>query len=157
MVVGPQPTDRLWHGPYQLIMTMRSFAWDNNQHTDIHLYSLDMATLTETSVGPRTYPTTTAGPTAGTLQLRGGDLCATPIVRYDQGTVFGAEVSGIDWSKPVSPEVLKEVGDDHGNKDADNRSSSRSRTNTASSSFATRGSIMPVTLPSHSSSEKTLK
>ncbi|RSH79487.1 uncharacterized protein EHS24_001539 [Apiotrichum porosum] len=68
-----------------------------------------MATLTETSVGPRTYPTTTAGPTAGTLQLRGGDLCATPIVRYDQGTVFGAEVSGIDWSKPVSPEVLKEL------------------------------------------------
>lgn len=58
-----------------------------------------------------------APPTQSVLRLRGapdtevpstGGLTVTPVM-VNGDSVFGAEVSGIDWSKPVPEETVQEV------------------------------------------------
>ncbi|ORY35342.1 putative alpha-ketoglutarate-dependent 2,4-dichlorophenoxyacetate dioxygenase [Naematelia encephala] len=61
-------------------------------------------TLTETS----TTATTSIPPT---LQLRGevGLLRVRPVVQYEGGGTFGAEVEGVDWSKPIPDDVVDQL------------------------------------------------
>jgi alpha-ketoglutarate-dependent 2,4-dichlorophenoxyacetate dioxygenase len=56
-----------------------------------------------------------ARPDAGVLRLRGsseiiqhGSLTIKPVM-VSENSAFGAEVSGIDWSRPVPPEVVRQV------------------------------------------------
>lgn len=60
--------------------------------------------------------TASARDEAPVLQLRGaseavrhGPLTAVPIMTSGD-SVFGAEVSGIDWASPVPPEIVQQVG-----------------------------------------------
>lgn len=76
------------------------------------------ATLTRTY--PNTWPKAvdaSDSPSAGTLRLRAtgsvsyteGTLKITPVIEREDGDVFGAEVSGVDWEQPVSPEITQQV------------------------------------------------
>lgn len=53
-------------------------------------------------------------PTASVLRLRGapdvleGSLSVTPVC-INEDSVFGAEISGVDWSKPVPDEIVEQV------------------------------------------------
>lgn len=63
---------------------------------------------------PTTYPNTWPSQTEqlGTDQepLQEGELTITPV--FTSGTsVFGAEVSGLDWSKPIPEGIVHQVGD----------------------------------------------
>ncbi|WWD19800.1 hypothetical protein CI109_104264 [Kwoniella shandongensis] len=63
----------------------------------------------------RTYPTTASG-SSGTLHLRGGPaptttesgLTVVPVMVHSDSE-FGAEISGVDWSKPISDEIRDEL------------------------------------------------
>lgn len=69
---------------------------------------MEVTTLT------RTYENTSP-PANGVLRLRGapetiqdGVLTITPIIVSGDSS-FGAEVSGVDWSKPVPEKLVKQV------------------------------------------------
>lgn len=62
----------------------------------------------------RVYENTCPATSSGTLRLRGaaqvqdGDLIVKPIL-VSEGSVFGAEISGIDWSQPLSKDRVQQV------------------------------------------------
>lgn len=63
-----------------------------------------------------TYGTTSpARPDTDILRLRGtpesiqaGSLTITPVIDHSNSAV-GAEVSGVDWDRPISSEIVKQV------------------------------------------------
>ena len=66
-----------------------------------------------TTVYPNTWPPESSD---GVLRLRGapaqiqdGQLTVRPIL-VSENSSFGAEVSGVDWSKPVPDTIIKQVG-----------------------------------------------
>lgn len=62
---------------------------------------------------PRTYENTCpASPLRlqdAAPDIKDGNLIITPILTYGD-SAFGAEVAGVDWSRPVSEELVKQVG-----------------------------------------------
>lgn len=62
----------------------------------------------------RVYENTCPATGSGILRLRGaaqvqdGDLIVKPIL-VSEGSVFGAEISGIDWSQPLSKDRVQQV------------------------------------------------
>jgi alpha-ketoglutarate-dependent 2,4-dichlorophenoxyacetate dioxygenase len=54
----------------------------------------------------RTSPPRPDGPYPGDMEH--GSLIVTPVLQFEQ-SVFGAEVSGVDWSKPVPSETVTQV------------------------------------------------
>jgi len=76
------------------------------------------ATLTRTY--PNTWPRRlepSDSPSNGSLRLCAngsvsyteGKLKITPVIEREDGDVFGAEISGVDWAEPVAPEVTQQV------------------------------------------------
>jgi alpha-ketoglutarate-dependent 2,4-dichlorophenoxyacetate dioxygenase len=58
---------------------------------------------------PNTWPSQTGQSETDRELLQEGKLTITPIL--NSGTsVFGAEVSGLDWSKPIPEEIVHQVG-----------------------------------------------
>lgn len=52
----------------------------------------------------------TCPPRVGTNEgIREGHLTIKPVLQLDDSS-FGAEISGVDWSKPVPAEVVSHVG-----------------------------------------------
>lgn len=77
-------------------------------------------TATLTRKYPNTWPRaveTADSPSVGSLRLRAngsvsyteGTLKITPVIEREDGDVFGAEVSGVDWDQPISPEITQQV------------------------------------------------
>jgi alpha-ketoglutarate-dependent 2,4-dichlorophenoxyacetate dioxygenase len=74
------------------------------------------STLTFTTTYSNTCPARNA---AAVLHLRAtpnsiqdGSLTITPVM-VSGDSAFGAEVSGIDWSRPIPPETIKQVSLSH--------------------------------------------
>jgi hypothetical protein len=76
----------------------------------MEIESLAMS-ATLTTVYENTWPPrgqVSSGAKAMPGPIREGSLIVTPIMAHDD-SVFGAEVSGVDWSRPISQEMANQV------------------------------------------------